>query len=130
KPLRPIYTIGHSTTPEDKFVTWLKARDIDVLLDVRSSPFSRHAPQFNRPALADWLASAGVKYVFGGRSLGGRPTDQALYEFGRVSYKRMSKTTEFLAGLKRLVLLARTHSVALLCAEAEPLECHRFLLVS
>lgn len=80
--------------------------------------------------MADWLGLAGVRYIFGGKSLGGRPADQALYEFGRASYQRMSKTAVFIAGLRRLVVLARTHSVALVCAEADPLECHRFLLIS
>lgn len=130
KLLHPIYTIGHSTTSKEKFLASLKALDVDMLLDVRSSPYSRHAPQFNRQAITEWLAAAGMKYVFGGKSLGGRPTDQSLYEFGRASYQRMSRATVFLTGLRRLVVLARRHSIALLCAEPDPLECHRFLLIS
>ncbi len=128
--LRRIFTVGHSTTSQDTVVAWLKSHDVDVLLDVRSSPFSRYAPQFNRPALAEWIAFAGMRYVFGGKSLGGRPEDESMYEHGRASYSRMSKSHSFAAALRRLVVLAKAHSVALLCAEPDPLECHRFLLVS
>jgi uncharacterized protein (DUF488 family) len=130
KPVQTIYTIGHSTTPEEKFIAWLQPHGIDVLLDVRSSPFSKHAPQFNRRALSNWLDAAQVKYFFGGKELGGRPSDRSLYQGGQVSYQRMSGTEGFRLALRRLVQMAKRHSVVLLCAEAEPLECHRFLLIS
>lgn len=130
KPVKTIYTIGHSTIAEEKFVAWLRLHSIDVLLDVRSSPFSRHAPQFNRHTLSSWLDASRVKYYFGGKELGGRPSDRSLYEGGQVNYERMRQTEAFRTAVRRLVQMAKRHSVVLLCAEAEPLECHRFLLVS
>jgi uncharacterized protein (DUF488 family) len=75
------------------------------------------------------LLGNGVRYVFAGRMLGGRPNDPSLYEYGHASYRRMAETSTFLDGLRRIAVLARKSRVALMCAESDPLECHRFLLV-
>jgi uncharacterized protein (DUF488 family) len=125
----PIFTIGHSTHSAERFVALLQAYAIDVVIDVRSSPYSRRAPQFGRPTMKRWLDASGVQYYFVGRALGGRPDDSTLYENGRVSYDRMAASANFLTGLRRVARAARVCRVALVCSEAEPIECHRFLLI-
>jgi uncharacterized protein (DUF488 family) len=125
----PIFTIGHSLHAQGMFSSLLRQHHIDVLLDVRSSPFSRRSPQFNRQHLKTWLNGLGIRYSFGGRTLGGRPEDPSLYVRGQASYERMAAIDSFIASLRRIAIAARTTRVVLLCAEADPIECHRFLLV-
>ena len=125
----PILTFGHSDHSPERFRVLLQTQNIEVVLDVRSSPYSGRARQFNRPNMAQWLAAAGIRYLFAGRSLGGRPAEPSLYEHGRASYERMGQTTEFLSALRRIVAFSRHARCVLVCAEAEPLECHRFLLI-
>jgi uncharacterized protein (DUF488 family) len=125
-----IYTIGHSTHPIERFVELLQRHDVRVLADVRSTPFSRFNPQFNRASLAHSLASAGIRYEFMGEELGARTSDPACFENGRVSYARLAATPLFQRGLARLREIASTERVAMMCAEREPLDCHRTILIS
>jgi uncharacterized protein (DUF488 family) len=125
----PIYTIGHSTHDEDRFARLLLRHEINIVLDVRSLPYSRHAPHYNRPFLQSWLSRIGVKYSFGGRTLGGRPENPAVYVGAQVSYDLVASTESFISSLRRVALGARSARVALLCAEVDPIECHRFLLL-
>jgi uncharacterized protein (DUF488 family) len=125
----PVFTIGHSAHPPEHFAALLKRSGVDVVLDVRSSPFSTRAPQYNRFALKKWLAELGIVYSLGGEALGGRPRNPAFYVNGRADYLQMAQTEAFRRALRRVANAARSHRVALLCAEAEPIECHRFLLV-
>jgi uncharacterized protein (DUF488 family) len=97
---------------------------------VRSIPRSRRWPHFSRARIERWLADAGIAYVFLGAELGGRPADPALMREGRPDYDRMAATPSFQAGLDRVIDGATRYRVALMCAEREPLDCHRFLLVS
>src|SRR5262245_24427385 len=98
----PILTIGHSSHEPSRFLELLGRAEITVLADVRSSPYSQRLPQFNQPELQAALASSGIRYVFLGDSLGGRPGDVAVYDAeGRVDYWRVRKTARFLAGLDR-----------------------------
>ena len=129
KPRNPILTIGHSALSEGHFLALLQKFSVELVVDVRSSPHSRHAPQYNRPNLAEWLREGGISYSFAGKSLGGRPDDPTLYESGRVSYTKMARAKSFISSLRRLVALTVTTRVALLCAEADPIQCHRFLLI-
>ncbi len=126
----PIFTIGHSTHPIEKFVGLLQQHDIQVVADVRSTPFSRFNPQFNRASLAYSLASAGIRYEFLGEELGARSSDPGCYENGRVSYARLAATPLFRRGLEHVRDVARTQRVAMMCAEREPLDCHRTILVT
>lgn len=103
---------------------------VTSLADVRSSPYSRFNPQFNRKALAQWLQEAGIAYEFLGRELGGRSGDPADYEGGRVRYDRLAARPRFENGIKRILRRPPDDRVALLCAEKEPLDCHRTLLVA
>lgn len=125
-----VYTIGHSTHPLDTFLALLKQHSVSAIADVRSSPFSRFNPQFNKDALERALKANGIKYVFLGRELGARSEDPSCYEHGRVQYGRLAKTELFESGLSRVVRGAQTHRIALMCAEKEPLDCHRTLLVA
>ena len=126
----PILTIGHSTHTLDAFVDLLRRHGVDALADVRSAPYSRFNPQFNREALASALQTHGIRYVFLGRELGARSEDPSCYEHGRVQYGRLARTDLFQEGIERLLRGAREYRVALMCAEKEPLECHRTLLVA
>jgi uncharacterized protein (DUF488 family) len=108
----------------------LTANGITAIADVRSQPFSRRNPQFNKDRLAAELASHGIAYVFLGRELGARSEDPACYENGRVQYPRLAQTPAFKVGIERVILGAQKYRLSLMCAEKEPLDCHRTLLVS
>jgi uncharacterized protein (DUF488 family) len=126
-----IYTIGHSKHPIDRFITLLQQHGIDALADVRSTPYSRFNPQFNREKLQIALKSAGIRYVFLGEELGARSKNPECYdEQGRVRYTRLAASDLFRHGLDRLVAGMRDHCIAIMCAEREPLECHRTILVA
>lgn len=125
-----IYSIGHSTQPEDRFIALLRKHEIEIVADVRSSPFSRFNPQFNRENISDALRSAGLKYVFFGRELGARADDPSCYIDGKVQYARLASRKEFREAISRLLKGAIDFRIALMCAEKEPLECHRTILVS
>jgi len=124
-----IWTIGHSTHGYDRFLSLLQERRISAIADVRSSPYSRHYPQFNGDKLKASLRSDGIAYSFLGKELGGRPRDSALFSQGVADYERMACTNEFREGLNRVVEGARNYRIALMCAERHPLDCHRCLLV-
>jgi uncharacterized protein (DUF488 family) len=126
----PIFTIGHSTHPIETFVDLLKGNGITAVADVRSSPYSRHTPQFNREALQRSLKENAIAYVFLGKELGARSDDPSCYEGGQVQYARLARTESFLAGIERVMQGAQSHQIALMCAEKDPLDCHRTLLVS
>ena len=125
-----ILTIGHSTHTLEAFAALLRRHRVAALADVRSAPFSRHNPQFNREPLARGLAARGIGYAFHGLELGGRSDDPSCYENGRVCYDRISRTEPFRRGLERIVRDAADRRLALMCAEKEPLACHRALLVA
>jgi len=125
-----IFTIGHSTLQFDKFVELLHRHGVTALADVRSAPYSRFSPAFNREAVQASLRESGIAYVFLGEQLGGRPKDPTCYENNRVSYEKMSRTALFHAGLDRLCQESRAHRIAMMCAEQDPVTCHRTLLVA
>ena len=127
---RSVLTIGHSNHPVEAFVELLQHHGVTALADVRSAPYSRFAPQFNREALDRSLKASSIKYVFLGRELGARPDERSCYENGRVQYARLARTDWFRSGLERVARGANDYRIALMCAEKEPLECHRALLVA
>ena len=124
-----VYTIGHSTHTFEAFLELLHKHHVTAVADVRSAPFSRFNPQFNKDTLEGRLTAHGIKYVSLGRELGARSDDPACYENGRVHYARLARAASFRAGLDRVMEGAREYRIALMCAEKEPLECHRTLLV-
>jgi uncharacterized protein (DUF488 family) len=124
-----LFTLGHSSHPILRVVELLRQHGVTAVCDVRSKPYSRRNPQFNREAFAKSLAEAGIAYVFLGKELGGRPEDPACYVDGRVDYERMARTALFEEGMRRLAEDAGRYRVALVCAEKDPADCHRAMLV-
>jgi uncharacterized protein (DUF488 family) len=124
-----IWTIGHSNLGIDAFVGLLQAARIEAVADVRSSPWSRHNPQFNREPLKNSLKAAGMAYAWLGDQLGGRPGEPRYYCEGVADYRLMRQAPSFDVGLDRVTNGANTYRVALMCAEKHPLNCHRCLLV-
>lgn len=125
-----VFTIGHSTHTLDEFAALLRRHRVTAVADVRAAPYSRFNPQFKRDALADSLGALGLEYVFLGWELGGRSADPADYRDGRIDYDRIRGTERFRRGVERVVLGAKGRRIALMCAEKEPLDCHRTLLVA
>jgi uncharacterized protein (DUF488 family) len=125
-----VYTIGHSNHPPERFLELVERHGISAIVDVRSRPYSRMNPQFNRENLKRLLASRGIAYVFLGRELGARSEDPACYSDGKVQYDRLARTALFRQGIDRLTEGIETHRLALMCAEKDPLECHRTILVA
>ncbi|MEA2825474.1 MAG: hypothetical protein QOF03_1956 [Alphaproteobacteria bacterium] len=124
-----IFTVGHSNHSLEHFLQLLAGAQIGAIADVRSKPHSRWSPQFNKEALASALGKNGFAYVFLGRELGGRPDDPALLKHGKPDYDAMSRIESFHAGIERIIEGAKTYRIALMCAERDPLDCHRFLLI-
>jgi uncharacterized protein (DUF488 family) len=125
-----VYTIGHSTQTVDRFVGLLKMHGITAVADVRSRPFSRMNPQFNRPELQEKLRQAHIQYVFLGRELGARSEDRGCYCNGQVQYDLLARTDLFQEGIERVKHGREQFRIALMCAEKEPLDCHRTILVA
>jgi uncharacterized protein (DUF488 family) len=125
-----VYTIGHSNHPEEHFLALLRRHAIQAVADVRSSPYSRYTPHFDRESLQKSLAKAGVRYVYLGKELGARSDDPGCYAEGRVQFARLARTPLFQSGLARVRGGMARHRIALMCAEKEPLDCHRTILVA
>lgn len=128
--MKSVFTIGHSTHSIDHFIELVTQHGISAIADVRSTPASRFAPQFNREALRRALAGVQIRYVFLGKELGARSTDPRCYIDGKVQYGRLAQKPEFISGIDRLVDGASREKIAIMCTEKEPLECHRTVLVS
>ena len=155
----PVLTVGHSNHGPDVFVALLRRHGVDVVVDVRSAPYSRYLPHFNKDYLQEALRAAGIAYVFRGRELGGQPADRACYDAdGRVMYETLAATAAFKHGIEFVLDTASVHPstgsepaphskqrsesirertetaparrMALMCSEKEPLDCHRTLLIA
>src|SRR5262245_44483229 len=125
-----LYTIGHSNQTLDEFLALLAKHGIQVLVDVRSHPYSRYVTHFNREELQAAVQPCGIRYGFSGRELGGRPDDESFYdEHGHVLYFRVAETPAFLDAIARLEAGIREYRVAIMCSEEDPAVCHRHLLV-
>jgi uncharacterized protein (DUF488 family) len=127
---RTIWTVGHSTHELPVLLSVLRGQEIEVVADIRSQPFSRRNPQFNRERLRAALVDAGLKYVFLGTELGGRPPEPEFYDrAGHVLYGAVARTERFASGLQRLIEGTGDYRVTILCSEENPARCHRRLLV-
>ena len=128
---QPIHTIGHSNYLLSSFFHLLERHRITKVVDVRSYPSSRYLPHFNRPNLTKSLRDQGIEYIFMGDTLGGRPSDPALYdERGQVDYARVRDTQAFNKALQDLLALSQETPTAIMCTERDPLKCHRTLMVA
>lgn len=125
-----IFTIGHSTHSAERFVELLKQHGIAAVADVRSIPYSRWNPQFNQETLRAALKENGIDYVFLGKELGARPQDPSCYQHGRVQYSLLAESALFKEGIGRVLDGGRRMRIALMCAEKDPLNCHRTVLVA
>jgi uncharacterized protein (DUF488 family) len=125
-----LMTIGHSNLPAERFMALVQGAGVSAIADVRSVPFSRRFPWFSGPKLAPRLHGADIAYLPFGDALGGRPRDPALYRDGVADYERMAATMHFRAGLDRLGEAMGRFRLCVMCAEREPLDCHRCLLVA
>jgi uncharacterized protein (DUF488 family) len=125
-----VWTIGHSKHEIAEFLEITSSFKIEVIVDVRTSPFSKMAPQFNKEQLGSALAKSGIDYLHMGASLGGRPTQEDFYDSqGHVFYDMMAGTEEFKSGIIRLVNGMERFRIAMMCSEGSPDKCHRTLLV-
>ena len=131
-PQLTVYTIGHSDHTMEAFLALLQQHGIALVADVRSQPYSRWVPQFNRENLSRDLQAAGIRYAFLGDALGGRPKDPQLYDAGQEhpNYERLASSPGYLAGIERLLQLAAQERVAILCSEGDHHKCHRGLLIT
>lgn len=125
-----VFSVGHSTHSIAAFVELLKTHGVNAIADVRSSPFSRTSPHFSREPLRESLRSEAIAYVFLGEELGARSSDPTTIRDGRVQYELLARTKAFEDGIRRVIEGATQYRIALMCAEKEPLECHRAILVS
>ena len=125
-----IYTIGHSTLTAERLIELLEQNEIEAVVDVRTSPSSRHVPHFNQEPLNRLLQSCKIMYVFMGDSLGGRPEEPEYYDaFGHVLYDVLAKSPRFQDGIQRLLEGIDSYRLAILCSEENPLDCHRYHLI-
>jgi uncharacterized protein (DUF488 family) len=125
-----LFSIGHSNQPLENFVRLLTMHRIGVLVDVRSRPYSRYLPHFNARALEAAMIQAGIKYLYLGKELGGRPEESEFYDpDGYVLYSRLARSPAFLEGIRRLEQGVRQYRVAIACSEEDPSGCHRRLLI-
>ncbi|MEI6125143.1 MAG: DUF488 domain-containing protein [Pseudomonadota bacterium] len=125
-------TVGHSTLGVDAFIDLIKAYSINCIADVRSAPWSKHNPQFNREALQNDLKKNNIKYLFMGDCLGARYDDpMLLFSDGRVDFSKVRCMPAFQNGIERIQEgLRKGYRIALMCAERDPFDCHRFVLVA
>jgi uncharacterized protein (DUF488 family) len=131
EPVYRVLTVGHSSHDLPRLLELLKGAGAKAVADVRSSPFSRRHPQFNRPELEQGLRAAGLVYVFLGDLLGGRPREPEVYDKERrVDYRLVRATDFFRRGLERVERGVAKYRVVLLCAEEDPLDCHRGLMIA
>jgi len=126
-----VYTIGHSSHTSDEFVNLLQRRGVRAVVDVRSAPYSKYTPQFNKAELEWTLTQAGIQYRYSGQHLGGLPADKALYTpSGSPDYEKIAALPEFQSELAELVRVAGDDDTAIMCSEGDPMVCHRERLLA
>jgi len=125
-----LFTVGHSVHPIDHFIDILKKNGIEAIADVRSSPYSKFTPQFNREPIKKTLQGHGIRYVFLGDELGARRSELECYESNKVIYSKVADFPSFRSGISRLREGTEKMRVAIMCAEKDPLTCHRTVLVA
>ena len=126
-----IYTIGHSNITSERFVDLLRLHLIQLLVDTRSQPYSRYAPQFNREALQTSIELVGITYLYLGDRLGGRPKEARYYlPKGTVDYDQLAEAHFYREGIERLKREATGRCLAIMCSEGDYKNCHRYNLIT
>jgi len=129
--MHPIWTLGHSTLAPEDFIGLIQGAGIQAIADVRSIPFSGRQPHYSSPNLGHLLEKAGIRHVYLGDLVGGRPRHSGLYTpTGRADFRAMAQSEWFLRGLERILAGLEKMSIGLMCGEEDPLPCHRGLLIA
>lgn len=124
-----IFTIGHSNHDMPYFIELLKQHNITAIADVRSTPYSEYMTCYNKGKIDIALKSASITYVYLGKELGARPQNQNYYQNGKTDFIKLAQGQEFKLGIERLVQGSKKYCIAIMCAEKEPLDCHRTILI-
>lgn len=126
----PIFTIGYGARSIEAFIAVLQANAIEYLIDIRSAPYSRYKPEFSKEALEAAVKEAGLRYIYMGDALGGRPEDPECYLGGKVDYAIVQTKPFYQAGIARLQsAFAQQRRIVLMCSEGKPEACHRSKLI-
>ena len=125
-----IYTIGHSNITQESFIEILKEFKIQIVIDVRSSPYSKFVPHFNRENIKKTLKENNIRYIFLGDYIGGKPKYKKFYENGKVNYDLIAKTKHFKEGIDKIMELSDDNNIVLMCSEEDPYNCHRHHLIT
>jgi uncharacterized protein (DUF488 family) len=124
-----LFTVGHSNLSLEEFIRLLKKHQVNAIADVRSHPYSSYLSHFNQDLLKFELLKAKFKYVFLGDELGARPKDLSCYINNKVLYSKITDSNDFQNGIKRILVGLNKYRVALMCAEKDPISCHRTILI-
>jgi uncharacterized protein (DUF488 family) len=124
-----IYTIGYASFSIKGFIDTLRKYDITVLVDVRSAPYSRYKPEFTKDSLSKALSGRNINYIFLGKHVGARVEDPGCYANGKLQYGLLKESYNFRKGIDRILNGIKDYRIALMCAEKDPVNCHRMFLV-
>jgi len=124
-----LFTIGYASFSIEEFINILKKYDINALVDVRSAPYSKFKPEFKKDSLNKVLTGNAISYIFLGKLVGARVEDPACYTDGKLNYNLLKESTAFRTGIDRILEGAKDYRIALMCAEKDPVNCHRTFLV-
>ncbi|WP_424353865.1 DUF488 family protein [Methanobacterium sp. MBAC-LM] len=125
-----IYTIGHSNMTQKSFVDILNSFKIEIVVDVRSSPYSKFVSHFNRENIKKSLIENGMRYIFLGDYIGGKPKDKKYYENGEVNYMRVAQSDRYSEGINKIIEMNNEADIVLMCSEEDPYNCHRHNLIT
>lgn len=127
-----LFTIGHSQYTPEYFLKLLEKHCVNYVLDVRSTPYSRYAEQFNRENIHAFLEKKGIKYSCMGKYFGARPMELSLYNSkGYLDFEKVTESERFNIGAENVLLgLERGNKIALMCTEKDPIDCHRAIMVA
>jgi uncharacterized protein (DUF488 family) len=125
-----IFTIGHSNHPFSRFIELIQKQNTQMVVDVRTRPYSKYTPYFSKKPLEEGLKEHQIKYIYLGNKIGGKPDDAKLYHEGELLYHLLEQDDKYQEGLKELLELANDYSIVIMCSEEDPSRCHRHHLIS
>jgi uncharacterized protein (DUF488 family) len=128
--MKMIYTIGHSNITQEPFIEILKSFEIQLVIDVRSLPYSKFVPHFNRENIKTALNDNSVEYIFMGNYIGGKPKNKKYYQNGKVNYDLIAKSSYYKEGIDKIIELNNDNNMVLMCSEEDPYNCHRHNLIT